>query len=284
MKSSKLILLAVSAISTVGCSGNKLPMPEGERQPLNQNGIPADLAIAIAREKAKTNLHENKAVPSLKVVLNNNQDGFSHAKNPATATASKTTTGTISNPVTVNNAAGNNIINTPEKKTSAPRNPFTGTGVNQPVNSVVSEKFKTPIKPSPVIVSPLASQTPVSPIKTVASPVTPANAVKPAVSLTPIKIKPVETKSWVAEAGSTLRQVLFKWSGEYKCSGRDWNIVWPFDFDYPIDSRLSFNGTYYESLINLFELYKKAKRPVYLDIYQGQCLIIVSDTAPAKSK
>lgn len=87
MKTSKLIILAVSAISAAGCSSNKLPLPEGDKQALNQNGIPAELALAIAKEKSRTsyatvsNPPLNTSYPK-PVIQTTGTNKFSHAKNP----------------------------------------------------------------------------------------------------------------------------------------------------------------------------------------------------------
>lgn len=85
MKTSKLIILAVSAISAAGCSSNKLPLPEGDKQALNQNGIPAELALAIAKEKSRTsyttvsNPPLNTSYPK-PVIQTTGTNKFSHAK------------------------------------------------------------------------------------------------------------------------------------------------------------------------------------------------------------
>ncbi|HDC4579999.1 TPA: TcpQ domain-containing protein, partial [Enterobacter cloacae] len=72
--------------------------------------------------------------------------------------------------------------------------------------------------------------------------------IKQVVSMKPIALEVANSKTWVANTGSTLNKTLNKWVLDEKCSiTQKWNIVWPENIDYPIDVQLSFNGTFYDA-------------------------------------
>ncbi|AVX40727.1 TcpQ domain-containing protein [Yersinia massiliensis] len=99
---------------------------------------------------------------------------------------------------------------------------------------------------------------------------------------TPEKIIP-PLKIWNANVGLTLHSTLLKWSGEVPCNiiGK-WTINWNSSKDYSIDSALTFRGEYLDAVTQLFNLYKKANSPLFIDVYKTQCLIIVSDASENK--
>ncbi|HBG9400308.1 TPA: TcpQ domain-containing protein [Citrobacter freundii] len=282
MKTSKLIILAASAISVAGCSSNKLPLPKGDKQALNQNGIPAELAIAIAREKSRalstatsnSQLNTTYSKAAIQPVETNK---FSHAKNNASTGYSVT--------VSKDNKreSKNSSVPVTTYKSTAPRNPFSGSRNDPKVNAIVSSTYSNPIKN-------------VAPLKTGAvdgkhqavsktgSIAVDKKITQPAVSLKPIALEVTNSKVWIANAGSSLNKTLNKWVQDEKCSvTQRWNIVWPENIDYPIDVQLSFNGSFYDVITKMFSLYSKAEKPLYLDVYpQPSCVLYVSTTANGK--
>lgn len=273
MKINKLIFAAATAFTIVGCSsGNKLPMPEGERTPLNQNGIPVELALAMARENQKmvvvnkpviSPAQTNSIVKSVSVGAGDNksqQAQFSHAKNTKLA---------VNVPV---------VTSKPVSGKGTALSPFKAdrTSIN---NSIVSEKVKAPI----VATAPLTNGKSETKLTTTVIKPAPVSVALPKVNMTPIKLNTADSKSWITVSGSTLRSTLVKWSAEDKCSpSESWRVIWPVDIDYPMDSRLEFKGNFYEAITRLFDLYKKAQQPLYIDIYKSQCILSVSDAANSK--
>lgn len=270
MKTNKLIFLAATTFTIVGCSSsNKLPMPEGERTPLNQNGIPVELALAMAKENQKMivpakpplqvkSVPVNKPLPVVTGAKTNVSTQFSHAKNNAVSAAIASNKKTVS---------GNSVIS-----------PFAVDRAGK-TNSILSDKVKAPIVTSPPLVT--TKSQPVTKVA-ISKPVLDSQAM-PKVSLTPIKVNVDNGKLWVAVPGSTLRSTLIKWSSDDKCNSSDsWNVIWPVDIDYPMDSRLEFRGNFYEAITRLFDLYKKAQQPLYIDIYKSQCILSVSSAANSK--
>lgn len=262
----KLVLLTASAITLMGCSSKppELPKPEGERIALNQMGIPAELAIEINRQSyksAESNKTAVKPVVSTLATVATNNNAFLHAKN--THDVAKPTLKAVVNPDAFKTAAiANNNVS---------KNPFTGASkpIAQKTDSIVSPKMSAPIvstsnvQAMPTVKSSyVASATP-----------KPNNVINPV----PIKIAPLG-KSWEAKSGETLKGVVNHWSeGEFCVGSNKWQIVWPLLIDYRIDSPLKFNGSFFEVLNKLFDLYRKANVPLYVDVYKSQCIISVSD-------
>ncbi|WP_313397390.1 toxin co-regulated pilus biosynthesis Q family protein [Acinetobacter variabilis] len=247
-------------------------MPKGERTPLNQNGIPVELALAITRENQKM-IVVNKPVisPAKRTPLQKNlaikpetikdiPTQFSHAKNGKVV---------VSPPATSAK---------PVSKVNAASSPFTVDRAGK-TNSILPEKIKAPI----VTTAPLANtKSQVNAAAPVIKPVS-ASTLSPKISMTPIKLNTDDAKLWVTVPGSTLRSTLVKWSADDKCSpSESWRVIWPVDIDYPMDSRLEFRGNFYEAITRLFGLYKKADQPLYIDIYKSQCILSVSDAANSK--
>lgn len=92
-------------------------------------------------------------------------------------------------------------------------------------------------------------------------------------------VKPIN-KVWKIGKGLTLRKGFEQWSAEENCSGATgkWNVQWNTETDYPIDYPLSFTASDFETATSqLFNLYKKAKTPLFYNGYRDQCLVTVSD-------
>lgn len=282
MKTSKLIILAVSAISAAGCSSNKLPLPEGDKQTLNQNGIPAELALAIAKEKPRTSYTAVSNPPlntsfQKQVIQTAGSDKFSHAKNPWSKDYSVTTAKADKKEVVITGLA------TVTDKNVSPRNPFSDGRKGESVNTSVSGAYSKPIK-NIDSVNTVAVSKPSNVITKTNSTVNDKKASPQVVSMKPIALEVTNSKAWVANSGSSLNKTLNKWVQDEKCSiTQKWNIVWPENIDYPIDVQLSFNGTFYDAITKMFALYAKAEKPLYLDVYpQPSCVLYVSTTANGK--
>ena len=258
MKIKKHFLFAVSAFSIAGCSNNsKLPLPEGDKISLNQNGIPADLVVEINREKQPMlpTVPVKKDTPKITAPVVD----FSHAKNTSV-------------PQTSAKAVASNKYDL-SKNNNIQASPFSVDRKGLSTNSIVPDKLKLPIVPDKQALNSTN-------VKAATSP-TPIPLIKP-INLTPIKV--IDTgKLWVAESGQTLRSTLIKWSDQDKCNLNDkWRVIWPVQVDYPIDSNLTFRGNFFEVVSKLFDLYKKADKPLYLDIYKSQCILSVTDTTNNK--
>lgn len=84
--------------------------------------------------------------------------------------------------------------------------------------------------------------------------------------------------AWRAEVGSTLKETLTRWAGEAKCeNGGSWVVIWPVTLDYRIDATLVFNGNFESVLVQVFDLYRQADKPLYASASRLQCLVSVSD-------
>lgn len=277
MKIKNHFLMAFSAFSLIGCGGSsKLPMPEGNKILLNQTGIPIDLALAISNEN-------RKVLPAAPVKSGKIVNDFSHAKNNSVtvANAAKTLPTKFSTKPTITN---NRQVSNKSK------NPFSGTsGENQSVvNSIVPQKMTSPISTTvassnPVIVDKnKINSLKISPLGNSKNVVAAPKPILTTPVLTPIKVIELP-KTWLAGTGSTLKNTLLKWSERETCNSREkWEVIWPLNVDYRIDSTLSFTGSYFEAVVKIFELYKGAKIPLYVDIYKSQCIISVTDMSHNK--
>lgn len=136
----------------------------------------------------------------------------------------------------------------------------------------------------PAIVTPITSLTtspPVVPAKdgSTTTPLPPSNVAKTAPPLSPSKPVvaapvPVKTQAipaqaerplrqvWTAEPGSTLRESVESWAKR-----ANWQVIWRAEgLDYPIEARLSFEGSFTDAIGELFPLYDRAPRPFYVDV------------------
>ncbi|MBU9819866.1 TcpQ domain-containing protein [Rahnella sp. BCC 1045] len=83
---------------------------------------------------------------------------------------------------------------------------------------------------------------------------------------------------WSAEVGSTLKETLTRWAGTAKCeNGGSWVVIWPVSLDYRIDAPLTFHGNFESVLVQVFDLYRQADKPLYAAASRMQCLVSVSD-------
>lgn len=100
---------------------------------------------------------------------------------------------------------------------------------------------------------------------------------KPAQAAPEAAVKKAETPSpaqvWVARSGTTLRKIIEEW-------GRvaDWTVVWePSDLDYPNPATRTFEGSFEAAVKELFAPYKNAKRPLLVDGWRGNTVIVISE-------
>ena len=93
-----------------------------------------------------------------------------------------------------------------------------------------------------------------------------------------VKKPPLPLPVWRAEAGSTLKATLFRWSAAQTCpEGGSWRVIWETAVNYPIDAPLRFEGDFNAALNGLFGLYQQAQKPLYAVTNRTQCLIKVTD-------
>lgn len=157
----------------------------------------------------------------------------------------------------------------------APRNPFTGenlTGITMPVLASPS-----PVGPKSDVRTPAPSAgvTPstVTPVK----PATEGVAVTRPLTGTPVTVV-ASGPEWKAVAGSTLKESLTDWAGKADCSGGGhWVVIWQTSTDYRIDAPLVFKGNFESALVQVFDLYKKADKPLFAEASRLQCLVSVTD-------
>ncbi|EDQ0843089.1 hypothetical protein CQW45_001979 [Salmonella enterica subsp. enterica serovar Braenderup str. CFSAN001755] len=151
----------------------------------------------------------------------------------------------------------------------APRNPFTGenlTGTTMPV----------PSSPSPVVPQPRVNTPAPSAVATV-KPATVTGAVAKPITGTPVTVV-ASGPEWKALAGSTLKESLTDWAGKADCSGGGhWVVIWQTSTDYRIDAPLVFKGNFESALVQVFDLYKKADKPLFAEASRLQCLVSVTD-------
>ncbi|ECD4708710.1 hypothetical protein E1C95_19490 [Salmonella enterica subsp. enterica serovar Bonariensis] len=157
----------------------------------------------------------------------------------------------------------------------APRNPFTGenlTGTTMPV----------PSSPSPVVPQPPVNTPAPSAVATV-KPATGSVAVAKPLTGTPVTVV-ASGPEWKAVAGSTLKESLTDWAGKADCaSGGHWVVIWQTSTDYRIDAPLVFKGNFESALVQVFDLYKKADKPLFAEASRLQCLVSVTDKPADRS-
>ena len=84
---------------------------------------------------------------------------------------------------------------------------------------------------------------------------------------------PAARPVWVARSGTTLRKTIEEWSRIV-----DWTVVWePADLDYPNPATRTFEGSFEEVVKELFKPYEKAKRPLLVDGWRGNTVVIISE-------
>ncbi|EIS7703553.1 TcpQ domain-containing protein [Salmonella enterica] len=157
----------------------------------------------------------------------------------------------------------------------APRNPFTGenlTGTTMPV----------PSSPSPVVPQPRVNTPAPSAVATV-KPATVTGAVAKPITGTLVTVV-ASGPEWKAVAGSTLKESLTDWAGKADCSGGGhWVVIWQTSTDYRIDAPLVFKGNFESALVQVFDLYKKADKPLFAEASRLRCLVSVTDKPADRS-
>lgn len=150
----------------------------------------------------------------------------------------------------------------------APRNPFTGenlTGTTMPVPVGVKPDVSTPAP---------STATPVKPATATATVAKPLTATPVAAPVAAVPGGP----EWRAAVGSTLKESLTEWAGKADCvGGGHWVVIWQTSTDYPIDAPLVFKGNFETALVQVFDLYKNADKPLFPEANRLQCLVSVTD-------
>lgn len=156
----------------------------------------------------------------------------------------------------------------------APRNPFTGenlTGTTMPVPVGVKPDVSTPAP---------STATPVKPATATAAVAKPLTATPVAAPVAAVPGGP----EWRAAVGSTLKESLTEWAGKADCaSGGHWVVIWQTSTDYRIDAPLVFKGNFESALVQVFDLYKKADKPLFAEASRLQCLVSVTDKPADRS-
>ncbi|ATI91694.1 hypothetical protein H0K13_003292 [Salmonella enterica] len=156
---------------------------------------------------------------------------------------------------------------------TSPRNPFTGeslTGTTMPAPT-------SPVGAKPDVKTQSASTT--TPVK----PATVTGAVAKPLTGTPVTVAP-SGPEWKAVYGSTLKESLTDWAGKADCaSGGHWVVIWQTSTDYRIDAPLVFKGNFESALVQVFDLYKKADKPLFAEASRLQCLVSVTDKPADRS-
>ncbi|EIP5489365.1 TcpQ domain-containing protein [Salmonella enterica] len=164
---------------------------------------------------------------------------------------------------------------------TAPRNPFTGenlTGTTMPAPASPSPVGAKPdVKtPSPAVVATPSTATTVQPATATVAAAKPLTGTPiPAVASGP---------EWKAIAGSTLKESLTDWASKADCTnGGHWVVIWQTSTDYRIDAPLVFKGNFESALVQVFDLYKKADKPLFAEASRLQCLVSVADKPADRS-
>lgn len=85
--------------------------------------------------------------------------------------------------------------------------------------------------------------------------------------------KATVSPTWVAKSGSTLREAVQDWAQK-----AGWELRWvPDDLDYPIDGKLTYDGTFEAAITWIFRVYEKAERPMLVDGNPQQKILRVTE-------
>lgn len=158
-----------------------------------------------------------------------------------------------------------------------PYNPNQKISANSASKAVPKASVVTPRTPTTSLPPAPAAQP--QPVRQTVTPV--------AVSAQPAPAKPASAlvaaaqtgPTWKADVGSTLKETLTKWAAQAKCdtNGGNWVVIWPVAVDYRIDAPLSFHGNFESVLVQIFDLYRRAEKPLFAEASRMQCLVSVSD-------
>lgn len=166
------------------------------------------------------------------------------------------------------------LVDWPKRQVSVAYNTpaFTTKPVSTPV-AAKPESNPAANKPStPAVTTTTVPRNPFSGSRDKATPVQPSKVATPAVKNVPMP------KIWRAIQGSTLKDTLYSWAAEEKCTGGqsgNWSVAWLADVNYRIDAPLSFSGSFKDALNGVFRLYTTAAVPLYAGISTSQCLLKV---------
>lgn len=87
-------------------------------------------------------------------------------------------------------------------------------------------------------------------------------------------------QAWTALAGTTLKDTLTQWAASVRCesgSSPTWVVIWPTSVNYRIEAPLTLRGNFESVVVQLFELYRPAEKPLYASANRLQCLVYVND-------
>lgn len=197
---------------------------------------------------------QSLSVPS--PVLQQTQSSAASGDLPASSQmpASLTSAGTAA--AAHNTAKQNHAVFTPtaaKPKTA----PLTTVNAAPKASSVVHQQPSTAVTPAP------AADSRIVPTYSTGTPVTP----------------PATGQTWRAEPGTTLKEALTAWTAKAPCAnGGNWVLIWPVALDYRIDAPLVFHGNFESVLVQVFDLYRHAEKPLFAEANRIQCLVSVSDT------
>ncbi|MBS9441263.1 TcpQ domain-containing protein [Photorhabdus heterorhabditis] len=151
-----------------------------------------------------------------------------------------------------------------------------------PAPTLSNSTLATPLPVKPPIAERPKTDTPKIPVTegkpTTISSVSPTQPIKSLLSgSTPVTTIPIGN-IWRAETGTTLRGTLERWANTTDCPvGGHWVVVWSSPTDYRIDAPLMFKGNFESLLVQVFDLYRQAEKPLFAEVSRLQCLISVSD-------
>ncbi|CCF11402.1 MULTISPECIES: TcpQ domain-containing protein [Pantoea] len=135
--------------------------------------------------------------------------------------------------------------------------PLTTVNAAPKASAVVNQQPSTAVTPAP------AADSRIVPTYSTGTPVTP----------------PATGQTWRAEPGTTLKEALTAWAAKAPCAnGGNWVLIWPVTLDYRIDAPLVFHGNFESVLVQVFDLYRHAEKPLFAEANRIQCLVSVSDT------
>lgn len=87
-------------------------------------------------------------------------------------------------------------------------------------------------------------------------------------------------QAWTAQAGNTLKDTLTQWAASVRCesgSSPTWVVIWPTSVNYRIEAPLILRGNFESVVVQLFELYRPAEKPLFASANRLQCLVYVND-------
>ncbi|WP_370620361.1 TcpQ domain-containing protein [Pantoea ananatis] len=135
--------------------------------------------------------------------------------------------------------------------------PLTTVNATPKASATVHQQPSTAVTPAP------AADSRIVPTYSTGTPVTP----------------PATGQTWRAEPGTTLKEALTAWAAKAPCAnGGNWVLIWPVTLDYRIDAPLVFHGNFESVLVQVFDLYRHAEKPLFAEANRIQCLVSVSDT------